>query len=89
MTPDSKIVRVFRARIKVLEERKEKIWVSGQGDNAVFREESRGWWVIFHGWPAAMCIVEPVAGPDGVTADKPDDLEVGAVVELRMQRVSS
>ncbi len=61
----------FSAVVKTVEERFEQIWVSGTQKDAVFRDNSLGWWVIFQGWPSAMFF----------GAERPD-FEAGDVIDM-------
>jgi hypothetical protein len=37
-----------------IEEKIARQWVSGTGQDAVFRDASEGWWAIFRSCPASM-----------------------------------
>lgn len=69
------MIYCFEGRVKAVEERFEKRWLSGSGNDAKFEEASIGWWVIFEGWPASMRF----------GATKPD-FEVGDIIDLTAQR---
>ncbi len=67
----------FSAVVKTVEERFEQIWVSGTQKDAVFRDNSLGWWVIFQGWPSAMFF----------GAEQPD-FEAGDVIDMTARKRS-
>ena len=50
---------VTRMKVLKVEERFRRRWVSGAGPDAVFREESLGWFVIMDGGTMSMGSEEP------------------------------
>lgn len=45
---------VLQGRIKLVEERFARAWVSGVGDKAVVADVSTGWWIVFEDWNMAI-----------------------------------
>lgn len=69
--------RVFRATIRTLEEKFERVHVSGFGDSAVFAKRSIGWYVTFVEWPASLRVTH--------TSIRPDDMKPGDTIELTLR----
>lgn len=67
---------VSHGTVRVLEERVARRYVSGTGNDAVFCEDSVGWYATLHEWPAAIHF-----GPE-----KPD-LQVGDRVKITVEKV--
>lgn len=43
----AKVVHTFFSHVHAVEEKFNKLWVCGVGENAVFKDVSRGWFVLY------------------------------------------
>jgi hypothetical protein len=70
--------RIPTVTVKRVEERFERRWLGGQGEGAIFKEFSLGWWVVFEGsWE---CVYLGTADPS---------LKEGDRVDIIFRKVSS
>ena len=66
---------VTTARILNVEERYDRLWISGKGAEAVFDEKSKGWFLVTS------------SGTFCFGAKCPVDLKPGSTIELTFQRI--
>ena len=62
-------------KITGIEERFDRLWISGVGAEAIFENRASGWFVT------------TTDGTFGFGLDKPDDLKPGLIVEISFQAI--
>ena len=68
---------ITRARIIAVEERFDSLWVSGTGPDAIFKDRSRGWFLV------------TTVGTFGFGNEKPEQLKAGQMVQITFQAIDA
>lgn len=70
-------VIIVRTTCKNIEQRFQKLWVSGLGQEAVFRQEDLGWWMTLTGSYESVYVGH----------EKPDGINSGDEIEISFKKV--